>query len=246
MSETSSAFEEISFSTMGTPSASEDGSIHHDIPESHRQRSYPNVVLNSPSEVPGILNGNFASITGEIGDGLTIDLSYNRPNVAYAEVRYTYATFPRVPVTVSFGFTQDPAEWHKVASFVADLPAVIRNIIEGMSRTDGGATKLLLVIIFSLVYFNNGPHFWKQARLEAADQLFSFLSAPDLYHCTIVDRDRCPTTAIKASSWSQCMAFFEVSRNGKIFWLTDEGEMAHRMRSHNTFGHLPPLEVNVL
>jgi len=166
-------------------------------------------------------------------------LSYTRPNVAYAEVRYTYATFPRVPVTVSFGFTQEPAEWHKVASIVADLPVIIRNIIEGMSRTDGGATKLLLVT-FSLVYFNNGPEVWKQARLEAADQLFSFLATPDLYHCTIVDRDRCPTTAIKGSSWSQWIALFEISRNGKIFWLTDEGERVHRNSTHNTFGHLPP------
>jgi len=107
-------------------------------------------------------------------------LSYTRPNVAYAEVRYTYATFPRAPVTVSFGFTQEPAEWHKVASFVADLPAILRNIIEGLSRTDGGATKLLLVIIFSLVHFNNGPEVWSERNAWCCSEWTGWYSIPGM------------------------------------------------------------------
>lgn len=140
-----SDFTEVPAGGVQTPSQSGFGSIYngqseHDVlsvsgsAPSTPPRQMPTHFQKSPTKIPGILNGNFAAITGETGDGLTVDKSFAYPSVANAEVSYIYASYSRVPVTLSFGFTQEPCEWHKVANFVADLPDLIRNTIEAMSH----------------------------------------------------------------------------------------------------------------
>ncbi|KAH7329945.1 hypothetical protein BKA65DRAFT_553949 [Rhexocercosporidium sp. MPI-PUGE-AT-0058] len=239
MSSATSDFTEVSAGGVNTPTASESSSflnanfdhgvlsVVNPTPSTPPRRQHPQNLPNSPTKVPGILNGNFAAITGQTSDGISIDRSFINPSVTNAKARYVYSTFRRVPVTLSFGFTQEPTEWHKVVNFVADVPALIRTTIEAMSHSEDGATKLLLVLVFSQVYFDNWPEFWKMVRLEAAEQLFSFVGAPDLYLLHIENHDYCASTAIKSSGWKTYCAYYEVSRNGSILWLNEKGYSAH-------------------
>lgn len=254
MSDTSSAFTEVPAGGINTPSESIVGSIsdvHSGLDVlSIADTELSQVAPKSPTKVRGILNGNFAAIDGRISNGTTIDRSIRNPTMTEATIKYEFASYPRIDVRLTFGFSQEPIEWHKVTSHVPDLTALIQNTVESMANSEGGAAKLLLVLIFSQAYYDACPDFWKRLRLEAAEQLFSFVGAPDVYHLTIRNIHKCLGTAIKTSYRVSGTgeSYYDVSANGSILWLNEHyrGSVRGKYGAGHCLGLLPELKVCVL
>ncbi|KAK0104806.1 hypothetical protein ONS95_005074 [Cadophora gregata] len=170
--------------------------------------------------------------------------------VADVRVRFKFATFPRVPVKDNFTLDQEPCDWHRIFQFGywEEAKRDITHSLYVFAKSENGASKLVLAIIFSEVYKKIRPVFWEKVRLSATEILFCFVNAPDKYTCTISGIKYCDknTLITSTSVENDGTVTYSVTKDGEVRYTDTLDHMWSLSPEQMFLGTLPELTVSVL
>jgi hypothetical protein len=163
------------------------------------------------------------------------------PETALSVLKFEFAStrIPEVHEATHFNLDHLPTQWPNIC-----LGKCNPESVKLLSKQENAAARLLMVLMWcNILQHTAAGYFFKYTGKVAADILFRFSNAPELYLCWVSNMKRPSKTLLSHIKFVNNGAFFTVNKLGMVGWISYREGIA---RSQDVIGELPTFKFQLV